>query len=83
MRQLILDLLPEAPPSFDNYVGGGNAETIAQKQFPAADILDRNLRKHMIRRSGYGLIKRCLQQMLRRSSRLLRALPQLRKCLLI
>ncbi len=28
MRQLILDLLPEAPPSFDNYVGGGNAETL-------------------------------------------------------
>lgn len=28
MRQLILDLLPEAPPSLDNYVVGANAETL-------------------------------------------------------
>lgn len=29
MRQLILDLLPETPPSLDNFVSGGNAETLA------------------------------------------------------
>ena len=28
MRQLILDLLPETPPSFDNFVAGGNAEAL-------------------------------------------------------
>lgn len=28
MRQLILDLLPEAPPSVDNFVAGGNAEAL-------------------------------------------------------
>lgn len=28
MRQLILDLLPESPPSLDNFVAGGNAETV-------------------------------------------------------
>lgn len=28
MRQLILELLPEAPPRFDNFVAGGNAETL-------------------------------------------------------
>lgn len=29
MRQLILDLLPNSPPTLDNFVAGGNAETIA------------------------------------------------------
>ncbi len=29
MRQLILDLLPESPPSLDNFVPGGNAEPLA------------------------------------------------------
>ncbi|WP_240327729.1 DnaA regulatory inactivator Hda [Dechloromonas sp. HYN0024] len=29
MRQLILDLLPESPPTLDNFVTGGNAETLA------------------------------------------------------
>ncbi|NJD25143.1 MAG: DnaA regulatory inactivator Hda [Betaproteobacteria bacterium] len=29
MRQLILDLLPESPPSLDNFVPGGNAEVLA------------------------------------------------------
>ncbi|MDE2441220.1 MAG: DnaA regulatory inactivator Hda [Betaproteobacteria bacterium] len=29
MRQLILDLLPESPPSLDNFVPGANAETLA------------------------------------------------------
>lgn len=29
MRQLILDLLPSSPPSLDNFVSGGNAETLA------------------------------------------------------
>jgi len=28
MRQLILELLPEAPPRFDNFVAGGNAEAL-------------------------------------------------------
>ncbi len=28
MRQLILELLPESPPSLDNFVAGGNAETL-------------------------------------------------------
>lgn len=28
MRQLILDLLPEAPPRLDNFVAGGNSETL-------------------------------------------------------
>ena len=29
MRQLILDLLPESAPTLDNFVAGGNAETLA------------------------------------------------------
>jgi DnaA family protein len=29
MRQLILDLLPESPPTLDNFVAGGNVETLA------------------------------------------------------
>jgi DnaA-homolog protein len=29
MRQLILDLLPESPPTLDNFVPAGNAETLA------------------------------------------------------
>jgi DnaA family protein len=29
MRQLILDLLPESPPSLDNFVPGGNGEALA------------------------------------------------------
>lgn len=29
MRQLLLDLLPETPPSLDNFVPGGNGETLA------------------------------------------------------
>lgn len=28
MRQLILNLLPESPPTLDNFVAGGNAETV-------------------------------------------------------
>ncbi len=28
MRQLILDLLPDSPPTLDNFVPGGNAETV-------------------------------------------------------
>ncbi len=28
MRQLILDLVPDAPPSFDNFVAGRNGETL-------------------------------------------------------
>ena len=28
MRQLILDLMPEVPPRFDNFVAGGNSETL-------------------------------------------------------
>lgn len=28
MRQLVLDLMPEAAPSFDNFVAGSNAETL-------------------------------------------------------
>ncbi|MFZ2854868.1 MAG: DnaA regulatory inactivator Hda [Rhodocyclaceae bacterium] len=28
MRQLVLDLLPEAAPSFDNFVSGGNSEAL-------------------------------------------------------
>ncbi|HZX31013.1 MAG TPA: DnaA regulatory inactivator Hda [Rhodocyclaceae bacterium] len=29
MRQLLLDLLPATPPSLDNFVSGGNGETLA------------------------------------------------------
>ena len=29
MRQLLLDLLPESPPTLDNFVAGGNEETLA------------------------------------------------------
>ncbi len=28
MRQLLLDLLPASPPTLDNFVPGGNAETL-------------------------------------------------------
>ena len=29
MRQLILDLLPDSPPTLDNFVPGGNEEALA------------------------------------------------------
>ena len=29
MRQLILDLLPDSPPTLDNFVAGGNGEAVA------------------------------------------------------
>lgn len=41
MRQLILDLLPETPPSLDNFVAAGNGETLtALTQWLAGGAID-------------------------------------------
>jgi DnaA family protein len=41
MRQLILDLLPDSPPSLDNFVPGGNGEAVsALTQWLAGTLID-------------------------------------------
>ena len=46
MRQLILELLPEAPPSLDNFVAGGNGEGLIfrkgeiVRKVPEADLVN-------------------------------------------
>ena len=63
MRQLILDLLPESPPSLDNFVAGGNVETLAALTgWLAGNAGDTSFclvgpagcgRTHLLRASGY------------------------------
>lgn len=66
MRQLILDLLPESPPTLDNFVAGGNVETVAAfTEWLAGGLSATSFclygesgcgRSHLLLASGFGLI---------------------------
>lgn len=66
MRQLILDLLPETPPSLDNFVAGGNGETVAAlTEWLAGARLDPSFclwgeagcgRSHLLLASGFAYV---------------------------
>lgn len=70
MRQLILDLLPESPPSLDNFVAGGNAETVAALTgWLAGERRDTSFclwgesgcgRSHLLQASGFTLVDAAL-----------------------
>ncbi len=70
MRQLILDLLPESPPSLDNFVAGGNAETVAALTgWLAGERRDTSFclwgesgcgRSHLLQASGFALLDAAL-----------------------
>ncbi|MCL2344635.1 MAG: DnaA regulatory inactivator Hda [Desulfobulbus sp.] len=66
MRQLLLDLLPDSPPSLDNFVPGGNGETLtALTGWLAAKRPDVSFclvgeagsgRSHLLRASGFPYV---------------------------
>jgi DnaA-homolog protein len=66
MRQLILDLLPESPPSLDNFVAGGNAQTLALlTEWLAGTRMDTSFclwgeagsgRSHLLQASGFTYV---------------------------
>ena len=66
MRQLILDLLPESPPTLDNFVAGGNAETVAAlTEWLAGGLSETSFclygesgcgRSHLLLASGFRLV---------------------------
>ena len=69
MRQLILDLLPESPPSLDNFVPGGNAEALATlTEWLAGARHDTSFclfgepgcgRSHLLLASGFAYVDAC------------------------
>ena len=66
MRQLILDLLPVSPPTLDNFVAGGNAETVAAlTEWLAGGLSDTSFclygedgcgRSHLLQASGFAYL---------------------------
>jgi len=70
MRQLLLDLLPESPPSLDNFVAGGNTETLsALTEWLAGTRTDTSFclwgeagsgRSHLLQASGFAYIDAAL-----------------------
>lgn len=66
MRQLLLDLLPDSPPSLDNFVAGTNAETVAAlTAWLAGTTADTSFclygeagcgRSHLLLASGFGYV---------------------------
>ena len=66
MRQLILDLLPVSPPTLDNFVAGGNAETVAAlTEWLAGGLSDTSFclygeagsgRSHLLLASGFAYL---------------------------
>ena len=66
MRQLILDLLPESSPSLDNFVAGGNAETVAAlSSWLAGTLVDTSFclwgeagsgRSHLLQSCGFTYV---------------------------
>ena len=66
MHQLILDLLPVSPPTLDNFVAGGNAETVAAlSTWLAGGLSDTSFclygeagcgRSHLLLASGFDCI---------------------------
>lgn len=75
MRQLTLDLLPESPPSLDNFVPGGNAETAAALTSWLAGVLgDTSFclygeagcgKSHLLLASGFDYVDAALNPSLR------------------
>jgi len=75
MRQLILDLLPESPPSLDNFVAGGNAETLTLfTEWLAGTRLDTSFclwvetgsgRSHLLQASGFSYVDAALDPALK------------------
>ncbi|MBU3695500.1 DnaA regulatory inactivator Hda [Dechloromonas sp.] len=71
MRQLILDLLPDSPPSLDNFVAGGNSETVsALTGWLASEVADPSFclygesgcgRSHLLLASGFHYVDAGLQ----------------------
>ncbi len=67
MRQLILDLLPDSPPSLDNFVAGGNGETVtAFTGWLAGETTDPSFclqgesgcgRSHLLLASGFDYVE--------------------------
>jgi DnaA family protein len=70
MRQLILDLLPESPPTLDNFVTGGNAETLGLlTEWLAGTRTDTSFclwgeagsgRSHLLQASGFAYVDAAL-----------------------
>ncbi|WP_226450933.1 DnaA regulatory inactivator Hda [Ferribacterium limneticum] len=75
MRQLILDLLPESPPTLDNFVAGGNAETLALlTEWLAGTRADSSFclwgeagsgRSHLLQASGFAYVDAALDPALK------------------
>lgn len=63
MRQLILDLLPDSPPTLDNFVPGGNGEAVAALTGWLAGLLEATVfclhgeagcgKSHLLQASGF------------------------------
>lgn len=66
MRQLILDLLPDSPPTLDNFVPGGNGEAVAALTGWLAGLLEATVfclhgeagcgKSHLLQASGFRYI---------------------------
>src|SRR5574343_1075465 len=66
MRQLILDLLPDSPPTLDNFVPGGNGEAVAALTGWLAGLLEATVfclhgeagcgKSHLLQASGFHYI---------------------------
>ena len=75
MRQLILDLLPESPPTLDNFVAGGNAETLTLlTEWLAGTRTDTSFclwgeagsgRSHLLQASGFTYVDAALDPSLK------------------
>jgi DnaA family protein len=75
MRQLILDLLPESPPTLDNFVAGGNAETVTLlTEWLAGTRTDTSFclwgeagsgRSHLLQASGFPYVDAALDPALK------------------
>jgi len=78
MRQLILDLLPESPPSLDNFVAGSNTETLALfTEWLAGTRTDTSFclwgeagsgRSHLLQASGFAYVDAGLDPALKSAS---------------
>ena len=74
MRQLTLDLLPDSPPTLDNYIPGGNGETVGvltawlAGTMPAASFCLYGEagcgKSHLLQASGFGYVDAALNPML-------------------
>ena len=75
MRQLILDLLPESPPTLDNFVAGGNVQTLTLlTEWLAGTRLDTSFclwgeagsgRSHLLQASGFAYVDAALDPALK------------------